>query len=114
MKSSSEQLQAAERRSIDQSKIAYQSLSRRAWYRMYSSAPRSNSTGMNANGSHSPRQSRSVGHDVRGALVLRQKWSRGQVEARLPNIPLIGMEACVGANHLSRKRLRGFSPAASI
>jgi transposase len=29
--------------------------------------------------------------------VLRQKWSRGQVEARLANLPpcLIGMEACV-------------------
>ena len=46
-----------------------------------------------------------VGHDARGAIVLRQKWSRGQVEARLANIPpcLIGMEACVGAHHLSRK-----------
>ena len=45
-----------------------------------------------------------VGHDARGAIVLRQKWSRGQVEARLANIPpcLIGMEACVGAHHLSR------------
>jgi transposase len=40
-----------------------------------------------------------VGYDARGAIVLRQKWSRGQVEARLANIPpcLIGMEACVGA-----------------
>jgi len=28
-----------------------------------------------------------VGHDARGAIVLRQKWSRGQVEARLANIP---------------------------
>ena len=46
-----------------------------------------------------------VGHDERGAIVLRQKWSRGQVEARFANIPpcLIGMEACVGAHHLSRK-----------
>ena len=46
-----------------------------------------------------------VGLDQRGAIVLRQKWSRGQVEARLANIPpcLIGMEACVGAHHLSRK-----------
>ena len=46
-----------------------------------------------------------VGHDARGAIVLRQNWSRGQVEARLANIPpcLIGMEACVGAHHLSRK-----------
>ena len=36
---------------------------------------------------------------------LRQKWSRGQVEARLANMPpcLVGMEACVGAHHLSRK-----------
>jgi transposase len=46
-----------------------------------------------------------VGHDQRGAIVLRQKWSRGQVETRLANLPpcLIGMEACVGAHHLSRK-----------
>ena len=46
-----------------------------------------------------------VGQDRRGALVLRQKWSRGQVEARLANLApcLIGMEACVGAHHLSRK-----------
>jgi len=37
--------------------------------------------------------------------VLRQKWSRGQVETRFANIPpcLIGMEACVGAHHLSRR-----------
>jgi len=46
-----------------------------------------------------------VGLDGDGALVLRQKWSRGQVEARLANMSpcLIGMEACVGAHHLSRK-----------
>jgi transposase len=46
-----------------------------------------------------------IGLDKRGAIVLRQKWSRGQVEARLANTPpcLIGMEACVGAHHLSRK-----------
>jgi transposase len=46
-----------------------------------------------------------VGHDARGAIVRRQKWSRGQVEARLANMPpcLIGMEACAGAHHLSRK-----------
>jgi transposase len=46
-----------------------------------------------------------VGQDKRGEIVLRQKWSRGQVEARLANLPpcLIGMEACVGAHHLSRK-----------
>jgi hypothetical protein len=28
-----------------------------------------------------------VGHDQRGAIVLRQKWSRGQVEAQLANLP---------------------------
>jgi transposase len=46
-----------------------------------------------------------VGQDRRGAIVPRQKWSRGQVEARLANLSpcLIGMEACVGAHHLSRK-----------
>jgi transposase len=46
-----------------------------------------------------------IGLDERGAIVLRQKWSRGQLEARLANTPpcLIGMEACVGAHHLSRK-----------
>jgi transposase len=46
-----------------------------------------------------------VGQDDRGAIVLRQKWSRGQVEIRLANLApcLIGMEACVGAHHLSRK-----------
>ena len=46
-----------------------------------------------------------VGQDQRGAIVLRQKWSRGQVESRLANLLpcLIGMEACVGAHHLSRK-----------
>src|SRR5499427_697355 len=46
-----------------------------------------------------------VGLDRHGAIVLRQKWSRGQIEARLANMAacLIGMEACVGAHHLSRK-----------
>jgi transposase len=46
-----------------------------------------------------------VGLDQRGAIVLRQKWSRGQIETRLAAMPpcLIGMEACVGAHHLSRK-----------
>ena len=28
-----------------------------------------------------------VGQDRHGALVLRQKWSRAQVEARLANLP---------------------------
>jgi transposase len=46
-----------------------------------------------------------VGLDRRGAIVVRQKWSRSQVEARLAAMPpcLIGMEACVGAHHLSCK-----------
>jgi transposase len=46
-----------------------------------------------------------VGLDQRGPIALRQKWPRGQVEIRLANIPpcLIGMEACVGARHLSRR-----------
>ncbi len=46
-----------------------------------------------------------IGQDQRGAIMLRQRWSRGQLEARLANVPacLIGMEACVGAHHLSRK-----------
>jgi transposase len=51
-----------------------------------------------------------IGLDGRGAIVLRQKWSRAQVEPRFANMPrcLIGMEACVGAHHLSRRlRLLG-------
>jgi len=50
----------------------------------------------------------SLGLDQRGAIVLRQRWSRGQVESWLANMPpcLIGMEACVGAHHLSRKLQR--------
>src|SRR5262250_3935912 len=46
-----------------------------------------------------------VGLDQRGAIVLRQRRSRRQIEVRLANLPpcLVGMEACVGAHHLSRK-----------
>ena len=46
-----------------------------------------------------------VGLDERGAIVLRQKWSRAQVEARLAKYSAVcdRMEACVGAHHLSRK-----------
>ena len=46
-----------------------------------------------------------IGLDKMGAIVLRQKLSRGQVDTRLANMPrcLIGMEACVGAHHLSRQ-----------
>ena len=46
-----------------------------------------------------------IGLDKMGAIVLRQKLSRNQVDTRLANIPrcLIGMEACVGAHHLGRR-----------
>jgi transposase len=46
-----------------------------------------------------------IGLDRRGAVVLRQRWSRGQIEIRFANMPpcLVGMEACVGAHHLSRR-----------
>lgn len=48
-----------------------------------------------------------IGLDERGAIVLRTKLSRRQLAVRLSNIPpcLIGMEACVGAHHLSRRLL---------
>ena len=46
-----------------------------------------------------------VGLDQRGAIAVRQRWTRSQIGARLANLPpcLIGMEACVGAHHLSRR-----------
>ena len=46
-----------------------------------------------------------IGFDKRGAIAARQQLSRGQIDARLANIPpcLIGMEACVGAHHLGRR-----------
>jgi transposase len=46
-----------------------------------------------------------VGLDERDAIVLRQKWSRRQVQTRLANVPpcVIGIEACGGAHHLSRR-----------
>ncbi len=46
-----------------------------------------------------------IGLNFKGAIVLRQKLSRGQVRERLANLPpcLIGMEACVGAHHLCRQ-----------
>ena len=42
--------------------------------------------------------------DARGAIVLRQKWSRGQVEARFANMPrcLIGMHGAGKAHALSQ------------
>jgi transposase len=46
-----------------------------------------------------------IGLDSDGHIVLRCKLSRNQVVARFANLPpcLIGMEACVGAHHLSRR-----------
>ncbi len=46
-----------------------------------------------------------IGLDGAGNIVLRCKLSRSQVIVRLANLPpcLIGMEACVGAHHLSRQ-----------
>jgi len=46
-----------------------------------------------------------IGFDKRGAIILQQKVSRGQLERRLANIPrcLIGMEACSGAHYIGRR-----------
>jgi transposase len=46
-----------------------------------------------------------IGLNKKGAIVLRQRWPRDQIEARLANLPpcLIGMEACAGAHHLARR-----------
>jgi hypothetical protein len=52
-------------------------------------------------------------HDKRGSIVLRQKWSRGQIETRLANLTpcLVGTEACVGGTRhcLRQVRLRAAS-----
>jgi transposase len=46
-----------------------------------------------------------VGLDARGAIVMREKRSRTQLEQSLANFPpcLIGMEACAGAHHTGRE-----------
>ena len=46
-----------------------------------------------------------IGLDRRGAITLRLKVSRAQLERRLANVPpcLIGMEACSGAHHIARQ-----------
>ena len=46
-----------------------------------------------------------IGLDKRGAIVLQQKVSRGQLERRLANVPrcLIGMEVCSGAHYIGRQ-----------
>ncbi len=48
-----------------------------------------------------------IGLDDAGEIVMRRKLSRRQLAERLVNLPacLIGMEACVGAHHLSRRLL---------
>ena len=53
-----------------------------------------------------------VGLNKRGAIILRQKLSRTQLEAKLANLPscLVGMEACVGAisEHVRMTRTTSF------
>ena len=46
-----------------------------------------------------------VGLDKRGAIVLRIKVSRSQLERRLANVPrcLVGMEAGCGSHHIARQ-----------
>jgi len=46
-----------------------------------------------------------IGFDERGAIVLRQKVSRAQLERRFAALPpcLVGMEACCGAHHVGRQ-----------
>ncbi len=46
-----------------------------------------------------------IGLDDRGAIVLRQQQSRRQIDTTFANMAprLSGMEACVGAHHLSRR-----------
>ena len=50
-----------------------------------------------------------IGQNQRGAIVLRQKWSRGQVEARLANLPPVPRSL-----HHSRMRAIGRSTAARL
>ena len=46
-----------------------------------------------------------VGLDKRGAIVLRTKVTRNQLERRLANVPccLVGMEAGCGSHHIARQ-----------
>ena len=46
-----------------------------------------------------------VGFDEHGAIRLRQKMSRSQLERRFANLRpcLVGMEACAGAHHVARR-----------
>jgi hypothetical protein len=47
-----------------------------------------------------------IGHDERGAIALRQRWSRGQVETRLAN-----MRSCLIGMPAGRAVLPSWSPA---
>jgi hypothetical protein len=48
-------------------------------------------------------------HGLMGAIALRKRRSRNQLEQSLANVPpcLIGMEACAGAHHLGRMLANG-------
>ena len=48
-----------------------------------------------------------IGLDEKGAIVLREKVSRGRVAARLVNVPpcLIGIEAGMATHYMSRELL---------
>jgi hypothetical protein len=55
-----------------------------------------------------------IGLDEHGAIVLRQKWSRSQMEARFANMPpsLIGMEASLQKRDVRTRS--GLPPIATI
>ena len=62
-----------------------------------------------------------VGLDGRGAIVLRQKWSRGQVEARFANMPpcLIGSKTVAilrrgGLTSRGHRPTTDFGPKADV
>src|SRR6202045_754964 len=48
-----------------------------------------------------------IGLDERGAIVLREKVSRGRIAARLANVPqcLIGIEAGMATHYVARELL---------
>ena len=56
-----------------------------------------------------------VGQDKRGAIMLRQKWSRGQAEARLANLPpCLGfrlIKSTIQEQRRGRQRPDNFVPA---
>ena len=47
-----------------------------------------------------------IGLDTRGAIVLREKVSRGRIALRLANLPpcLIGIEAGMATHYVARER----------